>query len=143
FTSSYKTPWGDAINYDGPNSGPVRQFFLENAEYWLREFHFDGLRLDAAHEIYDASPLHVLAEMQQRINTLEKALNRRIHLIAESDANDSKYLRCQPMGGYGLDAQWMDDFHHAFYTRIAGTDSHRYDADYCDIKYVRQTYAEG
>lgn len=143
FTCSYKTPWGDAINYDGPDSGPVRAFFLDNAEYWLREFHIDGLRLDAAHEIYDKSPLHFLAELQERINALENSVNRRLHLVAESDANDVRYLKDPALGGYGLDGQWMDDFHHAFYTQITGTDSRRYDADYKDIIDIEKTYAEG
>jgi maltooligosyltrehalose trehalohydrolase len=143
FTDSYKTPWGDALNFDGAESGPVREFFLQNAEYWIREFHIDGLRLDAIHEIHDGSPLHILAEIQQRVTAAGEKLNRNTHIMAECDANDVRYLHPVSLGGYDLEAQWLDDFHHAVYTQLAGTDSSRYDPDYADICYLDKAFSEG
>ncbi len=118
FTDRYRTPWGEAINFDGADSGPVREFFIENALSWLRDFHLDGLRLDAVHGICDFGAHHFLAELQERVAELEKEVGRKLYLIAESDLNDSRMIRKADAGGYGLPAQWSDDFHHALHVLL-------------------------
>src|SRR5690348_12209983 len=118
FTEKYRTPWGKAINFDDAQSDPVRQFFIQNALYWLKEFHFDALRLDAIHGIFDFSARHFLAELQDEVSALAKKLGREIHLIAESDLNDARLLLPHEKGGYDLPAQWSDDFHHSLHTLL-------------------------
>jgi len=118
FTDRYKTPWGQAINFDGADSDQVRRFFIENAMYWLEDYHFDALRLDAIHGIYDFGACHFLAELKSQVADLSQRLGRNIHLIAESDLNDSRILRDPEHGGYGIDAQWSDDFHHSVHTLL-------------------------
>ncbi len=113
FSDRYRTPWGDAMNVDGPHSDGVRRHLIENALYWLTEYHVDGLRLDAVHGIFDSSARHFLEELQTRFRARAALLGRRAHLIAESDLNDARLLEPRERGGYGLDAQWSDDFHHA------------------------------
>jgi maltooligosyltrehalose trehalohydrolase len=118
FTDRYRTPWGSAINFDGPDSDPVRAFFIQNALYWLEEFHVDALRLDAVHGIFDFNARHFLAELKEQVQALGERTGRQLHVIAESDRNDARLLRPPPAGGYGLDAQWSDDFHHALHTLL-------------------------
>jgi maltooligosyltrehalose trehalohydrolase len=113
FTDHYRTPWGPAVNFDGPGSDGVRQFFIDNALYWLTEYHMDALRLDAIHSIYDMSALHILAELAERFHQQAADLGRKAWLIAESDLNDVRVIQPRSDGGYGLDAQWFDEFHHA------------------------------
>lgn len=113
FTGRYHTPWGDAINYDGRNSEQVRKYFLDNALYWKHEFHIDALRLDAVHAIHDASAYSILAEMHDRLIEATEGEHRGCYLIAESDLNDPIIIKSREQEGYGLDAQWNDDFHHA------------------------------
>jgi maltooligosyltrehalose trehalohydrolase len=113
FTDHYRTPWGPAINFDGPGSDGVREFFIDNALYWLTEYHIDALRLDAIHSIYDLGARHVLAELAERFHQQAEQLGRRAWLIAESDLNDVRVIQPRSAGGYGLDAQWNDEFHHA------------------------------
>jgi maltooligosyltrehalose trehalohydrolase len=113
FTDHYRTPWGTAINFDGPGSDGVRQFFIDNALYWLTEYHVDALRLDAIHSIYDFGARHILAELAERFHRQASELGRRAWLIAESDLNDVRVIQPRSEGGYGLDAQWNDEFHHA------------------------------
>jgi maltooligosyltrehalose trehalohydrolase len=120
FTDRYATPWGQAVNFDGPGSVEVRRFFVDNALMWLRDYHCDGLRLDAVHAILDASAIHVLEEMQLRVEELEAHLGRDVFLIAESDLNDPRVVNRREAGGYGLDAQWSDDFHHALHSVLTG-----------------------
>ncbi|HEV8524498.1 MAG TPA: malto-oligosyltrehalose trehalohydrolase [Terriglobales bacterium] len=120
FTDRHKTPWGDAINYDGPGSDGVRRYFVENALYWIREYHLDGLRLDAVQTIADDSPRHILAEIQENLQRLARELGRRVCVIAETDENDPRLVRSPSDGGYGLDAVWSDDFHHALHTVLTG-----------------------
>lgn len=122
FTNRYQTPWGQAINYDGENSDDVRRFFIENALYWLEDYHFDALRLDAIHGIFDFGARHFLAELKSAVDDLSHRLGRPLHLIAESDLNDSRILRHPEHGGYGIDAQWSDDFHHSVHTLLTGED---------------------
>lgn len=120
FTDRYRTPWGSAVNFDGPHSDEVRRFFIENALYWITEFHVDALRLDAVHAIFDRSARPFLEELSEAVRRQAERLNRRIYLIAESDLNDARLIQPQPLGGYGLDAQWSDDFHHALHALLTG-----------------------
>ncbi len=120
FTDRHKTPWGDAINYDQPGSEGVREYVVANARYWIREYHLDGLRLDAVQTIKDDSPTHILAEIKDNVAALARELGREVCVIAETDENDERIVRPRGSGGYGLDAVWSDDFHHAvhaFFTR--------------------------
>ena len=119
FTDRYQTPWGEAINYDGPRSSRVRQLVLDNALYWLREMHADGLRLDATHALFDSSPTHILAELSQAVQH-SLPPGREVVLIAETHENDVRYLRPVEAGGFGLDAVWADDFHHVMRRYLAG-----------------------
>jgi maltooligosyltrehalose trehalohydrolase len=116
FTGRYRTPWGEALNYDGPDSDDVRQFFIQNAIYWLDEFHMDGLRLDAIHGIVDSSAHPFLAELADAVHRFAAEKRRHLAVIAESDLNDVRVLQSRAEGGFGMDAQWNDDFHHALHT---------------------------
>ena len=120
FTDRYRTPWGPALNFDGPGSDEVRAFFVETARVWIEEFHVDALRLDAVHAIHDASARPFLRELAEALAERGEALGRRVHLIAESSLNDPRLLRPAELGGYGLDAQWNDDFHHALHALLTG-----------------------
>ena len=118
FTDRYDNEWGDAINFDGPDSVPVRDFFATNAAYWIDEFHLDGLRLDATQQIFDGSPRHVLADIGVRAR--EAAGDRSIVLIAENEPQHARLVRPLAEGGYGLDALWNDDFHHSAMVAVTG-----------------------
>jgi len=113
FTDTYKTPWGEAINFDNAYCYGVRNYFLENVLYWLKNYHIDGLRLDAVHAIYDLGGKHILQEMAEEVAKFSQEAGRKFYLIAESDLNDVRLIVPRDRGGYGLDAQWGDDFHHA------------------------------
>jgi len=126
FTARHKTPWGDALNFDGEGSAEVREFFAENALRWIREYHADGLRLDATHAIVDDSPRHVLAEIAERVR---RDAGRPALLVAEDDRNMAALVRPSGAGGYGLDAVWADDLHHQARVRLAG-DRDGYFADF-------------
>src|ERR1700723_47824 len=115
FTDRYGTPWGKAINFDGAESDPVREFFIRNAIYWFEDYHIDVLRLDAIHGIFDSGAVHFLAELQERVAQPAIRLGRKLALIAESDLNDAKVLRTRDQGGFGIRAQWSDDFHHSLH----------------------------
>jgi maltooligosyltrehalose trehalohydrolase len=133
FSGKYCTPWGQAINFDGAQCEPVRAFFIQNALYWLRDFHVDALRLDAVHGIYDFGARHFLAELKEHVQELGGATSRKLHLIAESDLNDSRLLHRTVRGGYGMDSQWSDDFHHALHTLLTN-ESAGYYADFGKIE---------
>jgi len=120
FTDRYRTPWGCAINYDGPESDEVRAYFINNALYWVTEFHIDALRLDAIHSIFDFGACHILRELTEAVHAQADRLGRAIHVIAESDLNDARVISPMVEGGYGLDGQWNDDFHHALHTVLTG-----------------------
>ncbi len=120
FTDYHHTPWGEAINYDGQGCEGVRRFVIENALYWIREYHLDGLRLDAVQTIHDDSRVHILAEIQQNVQALARELGRRVCVIAETDENDPRLVWPRYRGGCGLDAIWSDDFHHAVHTVLTG-----------------------
>ncbi|HEY2155541.1 MAG TPA: malto-oligosyltrehalose trehalohydrolase, partial [Isosphaeraceae bacterium] len=126
---SKKTDWGQSLNFDGPGSGPVREFFVANAGYWIDEFHLDGLRLDATHAIHDESPDHLLAELARHARGRAADSGRSIILIAENEAQDTRLVRPPDRGGYGLDAIWSDDFHHAAIVAMTGR-AEGYYADY-------------
>ena len=120
FTDFYQTPWGEAVNFDGPYSDDVRRFFIENALYWLEDCHIDALRLDAVHAILDFSARPFLEELARTVHRAAERLNRRIYCIAESALNDTRIIRPRELGGFALDAQWNDDFHHALHTLLTG-----------------------
>jgi maltooligosyltrehalose trehalohydrolase len=120
FTDRHRTPWGPAVNYDGPFSDPVRRFVIDNACYWVREFHMDGLRLDAVQTIFDLSPRHILDEIQEHVQAIAQHEQRLVHVIAESNQNDSRLILSRDRGGYALDGVWADDFHHCVHTALTG-----------------------
>lgn len=142
FTDRYKTPWGSAINYDGPDSDEVRHYFVSNALYWVTEYHIDGLRLDAVHGIYDFSAHHILKEIASAVRVQAEQLHRHIVIIAESDLNDTQIIDPRSQGGYGLDAQWNDDFHHAL--RVALThEENGYYQDFHGVEDLATAVREG
>jgi maltooligosyltrehalose trehalohydrolase len=120
FTDAHTTPWGPAVNLDQPGSDEVRAFVIENALMWLRDYHLDGLRLDAVHALADNRALHLLEELAGRVQALSAALGRELLLIAESDQNNPRLVTAREAGGYGLGGQWSDDFHHAVHAAITG-----------------------
>jgi len=142
FTDAHKTPWGEAINYDAAGSEGVREFVIENAVYWIREYHMDGLRLDAVQTIHDDSPRHILADIQSSVQEVARELRRAVCVIAESDENDAKLVRPQSRDGYGLDAMWSDDFHHAVHSVITG-EREGYFQDFGDIRQIARALREG
>jgi len=142
FTDRYKTNWGAAINYDGPHSDPVRRFIIDNALMWLRDFGFDGLRLDAVHAIFSFDAVHVLEELATAVRELGVKLGRSFVLIAESDLNDPRLVRPAARGGYGLDAHWADDFHHAVHRFFTG-ETDGYYADFRGLEDVATALREG
>ena len=142
FTDRYETPWGTALNFDGSDSEGVRRHFVDNARYWVREFHVDGLRLDAIHSIFDTSPTHVLTEVAEAAREEAHLLGRPVHLVAESHDNDRKIVLPAAEGGLGLDAVWSDDFHHAVHGRLTGERGGYY-ADFPDGHGLARAIAEG
>jgi malto-oligosyltrehalose trehalohydrolase len=140
FTRRHGTPWGDAINFDGPESRTVRDFFIHNAVYWLNEYRFDGLRLDAVHAIFDQSDPDILTELAERVRG-SVADGRRVHLVLENDNNAARYLGD---GGTLYDAQWNDDIHHALHVAVTG-EKDGYYSDYadCPVRYLARCLAEG
>ncbi|HWE26093.1 MAG TPA: malto-oligosyltrehalose trehalohydrolase [Myxococcales bacterium] len=128
-TSRHRTPWGDAVNYDGADSAPVRRFVIENALRWVASAGggFDGLRLDAVHGIVDDSPVHILRELNEAVQREAAQTGRTIHVIAESDLNEARLVEPVERGGYGLAAAWADDFHHALHVALTGESSGYYE----------------
>jgi len=142
FTDRYRTPWGRAMNYDGPGSDGVRRFVIDNALYWLTEYHIDGLRLDAIHSIFDFSATHILAELRDRFHEQAAHLGRQAWIIAESDLNDVRVLNPRSMGGLGLDAQWHDEFHHAVFGYLTGA-NRWYLAGFDRLQQIQKVITEG
>lgn len=142
FTDRYKTPWGQAINYDGEDARGVRDFIIANALYWIREYHIDSLRLDAIHGIFDASPVHILRELNDAVQRLARRLNRIVPVVAESDLNDRRVIDPVRRGGYGLAGQWSDDFHHCLHTLLTG-ERKGYYADFGSLKHLAKAYTHG
>jgi len=125
-TDRYATPWGRAVNLDGPGSDEVRRYLCDHALTMLRDYRFDALRLDAVHAIFDMSAVHFLEQLAAETRKLEEQLGRELLLIAESDLNDPRIVRAPAAGGYGIDAQWSDDFHHALHSVLTGEKSGYY-----------------
>ncbi len=142
FHHRYQTGWGDALNFDGANSDPVRRYFIENALYWVGELGFDSLRLDAIHAIYDRSAYPFLQELGDAVRALGAEQGREVFLIAESDLNDARVVTPVDRGGLGLDAQWADDLHHALHVVLTGQRDGYY-ADYGSVKMIAQALREG
>jgi maltooligosyltrehalose trehalohydrolase len=120
FTDTYSTPWGSAINYCGPASDEVRRYVVENALMWLRDYQVDALRLDAVHAMLDTSATHILEELASEVDALAERVGRPLALVAESDLNDPRLIVTRDAGGFGLDAHWSDDFHHALHCVLTG-----------------------
>jgi maltooligosyltrehalose trehalohydrolase len=142
FTERYRTPWGPAINYDGAYSDEVRRYFVENALYWVTEFHIDALRLDAVHAIMDHSAQPFLQELATAVHGQAEQLNRWVYLIAESTLNDTRLIRPIESGGYGLDAQWNDEFHHSLHVLLT-RERHGYYQDFGRLDHLVKALREG
>jgi maltooligosyltrehalose trehalohydrolase len=142
FTDKHTTPWGDAINFDDRDCSHVREYIIENAIYWIGEYHLDGLRMDAVHAIKDDSPKHVLAELRDRVQQFASDVDRNVTLVAESDENSPRYVRSPEKGGYGLNGVWSDDFHHAMHTLFTG-EHEGYYQDYGKIEDLVKALNEG
>jgi maltooligosyltrehalose trehalohydrolase len=142
FTRRHRTPWGDAINFDGPQSDHVRRYFLENALYWIEECGVDALRLDAVHAIHDESAHPFLQELAERVHACSEELGRPLYLIAESDLNDARLVTSSEDGGIGIDAQWADDFHHCLHTLLTGELSGYY-ADFGSVEQLAAAMRDG
>jgi maltooligosyltrehalose trehalohydrolase len=125
-TDHHKTPWGGAVNFEDAGSAEVREFFIENALMWLGDYHFDGLRVDAVHAFIDRSAMHFLEQLEEAVRDLANHTGNEYVVIAESDLNDPRPVRAREAGGYGLDAQWSDDFHHSLWTVLTGETSGYY-----------------
>jgi maltooligosyltrehalose trehalohydrolase len=128
---AHESGWGACLNFDGPESDEVRRFVVDNAEHWLRSYHLDGLRLDAVHAIHDGSAAHVLEELRAMAERVGGAQGKRLVLIAESDLNDPRLIADPARGGFGLDASWCDDFHHALHVALTG-EAQGYYLDFAD-----------
>ena len=120
FTDRHHTPWGSALNFDGPASDEVRRFVVDNAAMWIRDYHVDGLRLDAVHAIVDQSAIHILEDVDKAVRAVGEEDRRATFVIAESARNDPRLVRPVDAGGFGLDAAWADDWHHALHTVLTG-----------------------
>jgi maltooligosyltrehalose trehalohydrolase len=139
FTDKYNTPWGNAINFDDAGCDAVRHYFIENVLMWFRDFHIDALRMDAVHAIKDFSPQHILSEIKSRVNSLMEETGRQHYLIVELDLNDSRFINPQEKAGFGMDSQWIDEFHHAL--RItAGGEQTGYYSDFNGIADLAKSY---
>ena len=141
FTERHRTPWGPAMNFDDADSDEVQRWVVDNALHWIVEFHLDGLRLDAVHAIVDLGARHVLAELADTVHGVARHLGRRVHLIAESDLNDPRIVRPPERGGYDIDAQWSDDFHHAVHAVLTG-ERFGYYADFGGVACVAKTLTD-
>jgi maltooligosyltrehalose trehalohydrolase len=138
FSEHHHTPWGPGLNLDGPHSDTVRSYVLDNVLGWFRDFHLDGLRLDAVHALADERATHLLEELVSEVDGLSAHLRRPLTLIAESDLNDPRLVTPREAGGYGLDAQWDDDVHHALHTALTG-ERQGYYADFGSLATLAQT----
>ena len=142
FTDRYRTPWGEAVNLDGAGSDEVRRFVCDNAGMWLADYHLDGLRLDAVHALLDRSATHLLEQLAGETRVLAAALGRPLVLVAESDLNDPRLVQPPARGGYGLDAQWNEDFHHALHAALTGERTGYY-ADFGCLADLAATLRDG
>ncbi|MCF2497531.1 malto-oligosyltrehalose trehalohydrolase [Dyadobacter chenhuakuii] len=141
FTDKYNTPWGDALNFDSPWCDGVREYFVENVLMWFRDFHIDALRMDAVHAIKDMSPVHILQEMRTHVDELAQQTGKSHYLIVEMDLNDTRYIKPIANGGYGMDGQWIDEFHHAL--RVSsGQQRSGYYSDFEPITSLAKSYKD-
>lgn len=143
YSDHYRTPWGRAINFDGPFSDGVRRFAVDNALYWLIEYHIDALRLDAIHGIFDFSAHHILDELRERFHEQAARLGRQAWLIAESDLNDVRVLNSHSAGGHALDAQWLDEFHHAVRRYLVPGADRSYLAGFGELRHIQKAITDG
>lgn len=141
FTDRYSSPWGKSVNVDGQESDEVRRFFCDNALMWLRDYHVDVLRLDAVHAIIDNSATHILEQLAHEVKELQNLQKRNFYLITESDLNDARHLRPWDLGGYGIDAQWNDDFHHALHAILTGERTGYY-SDFGSLTDLQKAYTK-
>jgi maltooligosyltrehalose trehalohydrolase len=141
FTDRYRTPWGHAVNFDGPDSDAVRQFLIDNACYWVRDFHVDGLRLDAVQTIFDLSATHFLADLAAVVHAQAARQKRTVHLIAETNQNDTRLIDAPEQGGWGLDGLWSDDFHHSVHALLTGQRDGYYQ-DFGRAQHLAKAYQE-
>lgn len=141
FTDVYRTPWGRAVNYDGPGSDAVRRWVHDNALHWITEYHVDALRLDAVQGIFDFGALQLLEELSDEVHELGRRTGRKIQLMAESDLNDPRLVRPPEQGGYGMDAQWADDVHHTIHTTVTD-ERHGYYLDFQGVATIADVYRE-
>jgi maltooligosyltrehalose trehalohydrolase len=142
FTDRYRTPWSSAINFDGPNSDEVRRYYMENALYWVTDFHMDALRIDAVHAMLDFSARPFLEELARTVHEEGERIDRSTYLIPESALNDTRLTRSRELGGFGMDAQWNDDFHHALHALLTGERSGYYQ-DFGRLRQLAKAYQEG
>jgi len=142
FTAKYKTPWGDALNFDDELSDEVRHYFIQNALYWFETYHVDALRLDAVHAIYDSSATPFLKDLAESVKSFWMQGSWQRYLIAESDLNDCRLIRPPEVWGYGLDAQWSDDFHHSLHALLTGERDGYYE-DFGSLQHMVKAIAEG
>jgi maltooligosyltrehalose trehalohydrolase len=142
FTSNYKTAWGDALNFEGPQSDPVRRYFIDNALQWVDEFHVDSLRLDAVHAILDISARPFLQEMAVAVEAFAQKVSRHIYLMPESNRNDAAMVRPRDLGGWGMASVWNDDFHHALHVLLTGERDGYYE-DFHGIEDLAQSFRHG
>ena len=142
FTERYQTPWGQAVNFDGEDSREVRRYVIDNALYWVTEYHIDALRLDAIHGVFDASSPHILQELCAAVHAQAEVLGRTVLVIAESDLNDNRVITDRKNRGWGLDAQWSDDFHHALHVLLTEERSGYYQ-DFGQVADLATAIAEG
>jgi maltooligosyltrehalose trehalohydrolase len=141
-TDRQGTNWGGAVNFSGPGSDEVRRFVIDNACMWLRDYHADALRLDAVHAFVDGSPRHIVAELADEVDALATATGRPLWLIAESDRNDSRLVRTRDAGGFGVDAAWADDWHHALHALLTGEQDGYYE-DFGSVAQLAKAIRQG
>ncbi|WP_206106615.1 malto-oligosyltrehalose trehalohydrolase [Ilyomonas limi] len=142
FTDKYCTPWGDALNFDDEWSDGVREYISDNPVYWFKNYHIDGLRLDAIHEMYDKGAINIWQLMQQKVAQAEQQSGRRLYLVAECDLNSPRVVKNTGEGGWGFDAQWLDDFHHILYIFLDKEGKDRY-VDFYRMEQLAKAYKEG
>ena len=135
FSDRHHTNWGAAVNFDGAGSEEVRRFVVDNALSWFRDYHADGLRLDAVHAIVDDSAVHILEQLADEVDVLRTHLRRPLTLVAETDLNDPRFVRSREAGGYGMDAAWADEWHHALHAALTGDTSGYYE-DFGSLEHV-------